>query len=168
MSTQPSRARPGNGRILATAIATALAAGLAAPAFAVPIQGENWSGSWDTTLSYGALWRVEGRDCRLIANANGGCGASANGDDGNLNFETGLVSSAVKATSEIELKFRDSWGLFLRGIAFHDAHAADTERTEISDSGKRLVESDAKMLDYFVFVPFNLGNAPASSASATR
>jgi hypothetical protein len=160
MSTQPSRARPGNGRILATAIATALAAGYAAPAMAVPIQTDNWTGSWDTQLSYGALWRVEGRDCRLIANANGGCGPSANGDDGNLNFETGLVSSVIKATSEIELKFRDSWGLFLRGVAFHDAHAADTERTEISDSGKRLVESDAKMLDYFVFVPFNLGDMP--------
>jgi hypothetical protein len=64
MSTQPSRARPGNGRILATAIAAALAATYAAPALAVPIQTDNWTGSWDTTLSYGSTWRVQSPDCR--------------------------------------------------------------------------------------------------------
>jgi hypothetical protein len=161
MSTHPSRARPGNGRILATAIATALAAGFAAPASAVPIQTDNWSGSWDTTLSYGALWRVESPDCRLIANANGGCGRSANIDDGNLNFDTGIVSNAIKATSEIELKFRDSWGLFARGTTFWDWEAGQTNRTELTDSSLHRVEQGGRMLDYFVFVPFNMGSAPA-------
>jgi hypothetical protein len=161
MSTHPSRARPGNGRILATAIATALAAGFAAPASAVPIQTDNWSGSWDTTLSYGALWRVESPDCRLIANANGGCGRSANIDDGNLNFDTGIVSNAVKATSELELKFRDSWGVFARGTTFWDWEAGQTNRTELTDSSLHRVEQGGRMLDYFVFVPFNMGSAPA-------
>lgn len=161
MSTQPSRARPGNGRILATAIAAALAATYAMPASAVPIQTDNWSGSWDTTLSYGGIWRVESPDCRLIANANGGCGRSANIDDGNLNFGTGGVSSAVKGTSEIELRFRDSWGLFARGTGFWDWKAGDTARTELSDGGLTRVEAGAKMLDYFVFVPFSLGSMPA-------
>jgi hypothetical protein len=161
MSTQPSRARSGNGRILATAVATVLAAGFAAPASAVPIESDNWSGSLDTTLSYGAMWRVQSPDCRIIANANGGCGRSANIDDGNLNFSTGLVSNAVKATSELELKFRDSWGLFLRGTAFKDWEAADTDRTPISESGLDQIEEGARMLDYFFFVPFNMGEAPA-------
>jgi hypothetical protein len=159
MSTHPSRARPAKGRLLATAIATALAAGFAAPASAVPFETDNWSGSLDTTVSYGALWRVESRDCRLIANANGGCGRSANIDDGNLNFDTGLVSHAIKATSELELRFRDSWGLFTRATAFHDWAAADTLRTPIR-GGLSRVEEGAKFLDYFVFVPFSLGNTP--------
>ena len=160
MSTQPSRARTANGRLLATAIATALAAGFAAPAAAVPIQTDNWSGSWDTTLSYGALWRVQSPDCRLIANANGGCGRSANLDDGNLNFDTGIVSHAVKATSEIELRFRDSWGLFARGTTFYDWEAANTNRTELSDGVLNQVEQGGRMLDYFVFVPFSIGDTP--------
>jgi hypothetical protein len=160
MSAQPSRARPGNGRLLATAIATVIAAGFAAPAAAVPIQTDNWSGSWDTTLSYGAIWRVQDSDCRLIANANGGCGRSANNDDGNLNFDTGLVSSAIKATSEIQLSFRDSWGIFARGTAFYDGEAGDTNRTEISEGGLYRVEQGGKMLDYFVYVPFTLGSMP--------
>jgi hypothetical protein len=161
MSTQPTRARPGNGRILATAIAAALAAAYAAPASAVPIETDNWSGSWDTTLSYGGLWRVQSADCRLIANANGGCGRSANIDDGNQNYSTGQISSAIKGTSELELRFRDSWGIFTRGTAFYDWKAGETERTELSDSALTRVERGGKMLDYFLFVPFNLGATPA-------
>ncbi|HUG99367.1 MAG TPA: DUF1302 domain-containing protein [Gammaproteobacteria bacterium] len=161
MSTQPSWARPGNGCILATAIAAVLAATYAVPAAAVPIETNNWSGSWDTTLTYGALWRVQGPDCRLIANANGGCGRSANIDDGNLNYPTGSVSSLVKATSEIEMRFRDSWGFFARGTGFYDWKAGDTARTELSESALTRVEEGAKMLDYFVYVPFSLGDMPA-------
>jgi hypothetical protein len=161
MSTQPCKARPANGRILAAAVAAVLAAGYAVPASAVPIETDNWSGSWDTTLSYGALWRVQGRDCRIIANANDGCGRSANVDDGNLNYDTGLVSSAIKGTSEIELRFRDSWGFFARGTAFWDGKVGDTERTPLSDIAQQRVEQGGQMLDYFVFVPFSLGAVPA-------
>ena len=161
MSTQPSRARPDNGRILATAIAVALAAGYAAPASAIPIETKNWTGSLDTTLSYGAQWRVESPDCRLIANANGGCGASANIDDGNLNFDTGIVSNAIKGTSELLLKYRDSWGIFARGTAFWDWEAGDTDRTELTDGALTRVEEGGRMLDYFLFVPFDLGTMPA-------
>jgi hypothetical protein len=160
MSTQPSRARPGNGRILAAAVAAALAAGYAAPASAVPIQTDNWSGSWDTTLSYGALWRVQSQDCKIIANANGGCGRGANNDDGNLNYDTGIVSNAIKGTSELELRFRDSWGFFARGTAFWDWEAGDTNRTEFSDSALNRVEQGGRMLDYFAFVPFQFGSTP--------
>ena len=161
MSTQPSRSRPGNGRILAAAVAAAIAAGYAAPASAVSIDTENWTGSWDTTLTYGALWRVQGRDCRIIANANQGCGRSANIDDGNLNYDTGLVSHLVRATSEIEMRYRDSWGFFARGTGFYDWEAGDTERTPLTDSALTRVETGSRMLDYFVFVPFTMGTVPA-------
>ena len=40
-----------------------------------------FSGSWDTTFTYGQAWRIESRDCRLIAIADGGCGRSPNIDD---------------------------------------------------------------------------------------
>jgi hypothetical protein len=88
MSTQPSRARPGNGRILATAIAAALAAGYAAPASAVPIQPITGPAA-GTPRCPTARCGASEPDCRLIANANGGCGRSANIDDGNLNFAPG-------------------------------------------------------------------------------
>ena len=113
MSTQPSRARPGIGRILAAATAAAIAAGYAAPASAVPIETENWTGSWDTTLSLGALWRVESPDCRLIANANGGCGRSAEVGvtrigrvhfcgDGATDMSEGLCSARVALVASMQ------------------------------------------------------------------
>mgnify|MGYP006281570997 CR=1 FL=1 len=161
MSAQPSRARPSSGRLLATAIAAAFAASYAGPASAVPIQTENWSGSWDTTVTLGALWRVQSTDCRLVANANGGCGRSANGDDGNLNYGNGLVSNALRVTSEMEMRFRDSWGFFIRGTGFTDWEVGDTLRTELSDAARDEVEEDIELLDAFVFVPFDLGSWPA-------
>jgi hypothetical protein len=161
MSTQPSRSRRTHGRTLAIAVAAALAATYAAPASAVPIETTNWTGSWDTTLSYGGVWRVQSPDCNIIANANGGCGRSANIDDGNLNYDTGMVSSAIKGTSELELRFRDSWGFFARGTAFYDWESGDTNRTELSDAAEQRVEQGGRMLDYFLFVPTELGSMPA-------
>jgi hypothetical protein len=173
MSTHPSRARPGNGRILATAIATALAAGFAAPASAVPIQTDNWSGSWDTTLSYGALWRVESPDCRLIANANGGCGRSANIDDGNLNFDTGIVSQRGQGDVRARAaSFRDSWGVVR---ARHDVPwdweaGPDQPHAELTDSslhaGRSRAAEDARLLRVRALQHGRVRRP--SSASATR
>jgi hypothetical protein len=143
------------------AVTAALCGAYAAPAAAVPFETDNWSGSWDTTLSYGAQWRVEGRDCNLIATSNGGCGRSANIDDGNLNYDTGLISNAVKATSELEMNFRDAFGIFVRGTGFLDFEADDTLRTELSTAARHKVESDADLLDAFVYSRFDLGQVPA-------
>ena len=161
MSAQPSRARPSNGRLLATAIAAAFAASYAGPASAVPIQTENWSGSWDTTVTLGALWRVENPDCRLIANANGGCGRSANGDDGNLNYETGIASNAIKLTSELEFSYKN-FGGFVRGFAFYDYEneEGDRARTPLSDDALDRVGSRAEIRDAFAWYRFNLGTLP--------
>ncbi|MCL6272093.1 DUF1302 domain-containing protein [Sansalvadorimonas sp. 2012CJ34-2] len=68
-------------------------------------------GSLDTTLSYGAMWRVQGQD-----HSNDGI----NGNDGNRNYDTGLVSQVYKITSDLEMNW-DSFGLFVRGTAFYDA-----------------------------------------------
>src|ERR1041384_2061230 len=75
-----------------------------------------FSGSWDTTLTYGQAWRVEGRDCRLIAIADGGCGRSPNIDDGDLNYDTDMFSRALKALTEVSLNYRGV-GAFVRGPA---------------------------------------------------
>jgi hypothetical protein len=148
---------------LAAAFAAMLAAGFAGQAGAVPFESESgdWRGSWDTTLSYGAQFRVQGRDCRLIANANGGCGRSANIDDGNLNYDTGLYSNVVQATSEIQLTYKDDYGIFVRGTGFYDFEADQTERTDLGVGAEGLVKQDARMLDYFAFARFNLGDMPA-------
>ncbi len=68
-----------------------------------------WNGSLNTTLSVGQLYRDEKRDPRLIGTANGGTGRSPNIDDGNLNYDEGLVSNAFKMVTELSLD-RDNFG----------------------------------------------------------
>jgi len=73
---------------------------LASPAtYAWDFQSKDgaFTGSWDTTFTYGQAWRVASRDCRLIAIADGGCGRSPNIDDGDLNYGTDMYSRALKA-----------------------------------------------------------------------
>ena len=77
------------------------------------------TGTVDTTLSYGQLWRVQGQ-----AKRNDGL----NGNDGNRNFDTGLASEVYKVTSEMEAKYQN-YGVFVRGTAFYDTQIMD-KRTD--------------------------------------
>ncbi len=62
-----------------------LVAAICAPAsaHAIDFTAGGWTGSLNTTVSYGQLYRNEQRDPRLIGTANGGIGRSPNIDDGN-------------------------------------------------------------------------------------
>ncbi len=136
---------------------------LASPAaYAVDFQNDDgtFTGSWDTTLTYGQAWRIESRDCRLIAIADGGCGRSPNIDDGNLNYDTDMFSRALKALTEISLNYRGV-GAFVRASALYDDAAADTQRTELSSKSKDLVENYVRLLDAFVYAKFDLGKMAA-------
>ena len=73
------------------------------------------NGSIDTTVSYGQLWRVQGQD----KNNN-----DVNGNDGNRNFDTGLVSEVYKVTSDLEVTYQN-YGAFVRGTAFYDTQIMD-------------------------------------------
>jgi hypothetical protein len=74
------------------------------------------TGSLDTTVSYGSMWRVQGRGKDNIGDINA--------DDGNRNFDTGLVSEVYKATSDLSAKY-ENYGLFVRGTAFYDTQIMD-------------------------------------------
>lgn len=105
---------------LSIAIATAIT--MAAPsAFAFEFDvTDEVKGSFDTTLSYGAMWRVEGRDKRLLLPANGGVRNSGNYDNGNANYESGdMVSSLFKMTNDLSLDYKN-YGAFFRVLSFYD------------------------------------------------
>lgn len=119
-------------------------------------------GQLDTTLSYGITSRVEDRDQSIIGIANGGTGFSVNSDDGNLNYDKGIVSNTIKITSEMELSY-PSYGAFIRVTAFHDQENenGDRARTPLSDEAKELVGSDIDLLDAYLWKQFDIGNKPA-------
>ena len=126
---------------------------------AVQINIGELTGSWDTTLSYGELFRVQSRASNLIGIVNGGTARSVNGDDGNLNYSTGLVSNTAKFTTELDLEYKSS-GLFIRGFGFKDVHAHKTSRTQLDKKAERLVESNLVLRDAYLWHDFNIGKMP--------
>jgi len=136
---------------------------LASPAaYAWDFQNDDgtFSGSWDTTLTYGQAWRIESRDCRLIAIADGGCGRSPNIDDGNLNYDTDMFARALKVLTELSLNYRGV-GAFVRASALYDDAADNTQRTPLADSSEDLVVSYGRLLDAFVYAKFDIGDMNA-------
>jgi hypothetical protein len=119
-----------------------------------------FTGSWDTTLTYGQAWRIEARDCRLIAIADGGCGRSPNIDDGDLNYDTDMYSRALKVLTELSLNYKNM-GFFVRASALYDDAAGNTDRTPLNDRSKDLVESYVRLLDAFAYYKFDIGKMGA-------
>src|SRR5688572_10239534 len=80
---------------------------------------------------------------------------SANPDDGNLKYDEGdAISSAIKITSELGLNWRD-WGFFGRATYFYDFE--NEGRDDLSETAQDLIGSRFRMLDFFVFKDFALG-----------
>lgn len=151
---------------LAIAVAAALLAAPAAHAFSFE-KGE-FTGSWDTTVTYGLSLRTQGAADGLQAKSHfnplvgrltipGQIAApgrfSANRDDGNLKYDAGEpISNAVKLTSELGVNWRD-WGLFTRVSYFYDYENAD--RNDLTLTARRKVGEDFRLLDAFVFRNFD-------------
>lgn len=128
------------------------------------------TGSIDTTLSYGAMWRVQGRDKDNISDINA--------DDGNRNFDTGLVSEVYKATSDLSLKY-DNYGAFVRGTAYYDSQIMDRRNDYYGTTGgverpsqsfpdddrftqdtRHVAGRKAEVLDAYVFGNWDVGDMP--------
>ncbi|MDG1581858.1 DUF1302 domain-containing protein [Pseudomonas sp. GOM6] len=125
------------------------------------------TGSLDTTLSYGQLWRVEKAEK---------VGDDVNTNDGNRNFDTGLVSEVFKVTSELEANYQN-YGLFVRGSAFYDTQIMD-KRNDNDDfrptqnypddnsftyETRHKAGRDASLLDAYVYGNWDVGNMPVSA-----
>ncbi len=139
---------------------------LALPAGAVEfsfVDGEV-TGSLDTTLSYGQLYRVQGQDKT---------NDDTNGNDGNRNFDTGLVSEVFKITSDLEANYQN-YGLFVRGTAFYDTQIMDKRNdnddfrpsqgypnnNHFTDETRDSAGTNAEILDAYVYGNWDVGSMP--------
>lgn len=127
----------------------------------VPASGPVFRWSWGNTLTYGLGFRLKDRDPRLIGMAAGGRAFSVNGDDGNLNYDKGIFTNAVKLTSEIEFSY-GNFGGFVRGFGFYDYEnqSADRARTPLTNAAKRRVGSRGEVRDAFAYYRFTVGDLP--------
>jgi hypothetical protein len=137
-------------------------AGILALVFTAPAEGIDLSGkgssfslNLDITLSYGATYRMEDRDPAIYSHFEGGTAWSGNGDDGNLNFDKGIVSNTPKATIDFSFASNPNkshqFGFFVRGSAFYDyALMQDCcERTELTDEALDWAGNRTELLDAY-------------------
>lgn len=140
---------------LGTAVAIALTAG-ASPVMAFEFEHGELTGSFDTTVSLGALWRMEKAEKSLISIANGGTSRDPNSDDGNLRYgRHDLVSTTLKATHDLELKYHN-FGAFVRGSYFYDPTIRS--KGSLNSEARDQLGSDAEILDAYVRGTFKVGD----------
>jgi hypothetical protein len=180
--------------VLSTAVALALAAG-ATPVLAAEYSNGDFSLQTSNSFSYGIQSRVEEIDEDLISKANLFTPVppspalptgipfpaalpnavqrtlpgrfSGNSDDGNRKWEEGDVfSNAIKWTGELDWRYGDTWGGFMRATAFYDYE--NQRRDDISDLAKDKVGSDFQLLDFFVYGNFLIGGEVDSTIRLGR
>jgi len=116
-------------------------------------------GNFDTTISWGVSRRIQSRDPNLIAIGNGGSGYSSNVDDGNINYDKGLISNAVKVTHDLDMEY-ENFGAFLRGTYFYDFH--NNDKDSLTEQAKEKVGKDITLLDAYISGNFDVGGKPLS------
>ena len=139
-----------------TASAIALGSLLIAwPAPAIELGAGEVQGSLDTTISHGITWRVGARDEGRVGNF-----LSANSNDGNLNYDRGIVSNTSKFTTDLDLGYRN-FGAFVRATGFIDFENENgmRARTPLSEEARDLVGQDLDLLDAYVTGAFDVGDA---------
>jgi hypothetical protein len=134
----------------------------------------------DTSITYGAQWRVQAADKSMLRGDGTLVGTviAANIDDGNRNFDPGLISNRLTVLTDMDVQWRN-YGLFLRGKAFYDTVYKD-QHTDIDPAGFALYNSgtavggttgygdfpkhteddygaDVVLLDAFVYGTFDVG-----------
>ncbi|WP_221800925.1 DUF1302 domain-containing protein [Oceanobacter mangrovi] len=157
----------GRPALLAVAIAAAISAGQA-QAFMVT-NSSDMRIMWDTTAKYSAMYRLTDQHDQLVADTQGNW---PNTDDGNRNFDKGLVSSRVDVLTELDVIYKRNYGLRLSGAAWYDSQYQDsndndspttsntlsTDYNEFTQGTKDLHGQSAEMLDYFAFGRVRLGD----------
>jgi hypothetical protein len=140
---------------VAAIAAVGLMGSIPAQAFQFDVTDEV-KGSVDTTLTYGAMWRVTGQDKNLLLPANGGVRNSGNYDNGNANYERGdLVSSLFKMTNDVSLDY-ENFGAFFRVLSFYD-HAIQNKDFDPNRSDQRTLRNRLGH-DYEIYDAYVRGN----------
>jgi hypothetical protein len=126
---------------------------------------------WDNTVKLSAAARLRRADPALLA--------SPNSDDGDRNFDKGLISSRLDWLTEADVSWRKQWGARISAAAWYD-RAYDTANDNPGFAGgafpnqvsvpadrftavtRKVHGRSAEVLDAFAFGRFELGDMNAS------
>ena len=157
---------PGSRRAVLPAVAAAtMAMTGTASAFQINTENTDIRMSWDNTVKYSEGWRVRDVDSSVADNS---IGPQANTNDGDLNFDRGLISNRLDLLSEFQLRYKRNMGLRVSGAAWYDQVYHDSNDNpgelggalvnqrsepydEFTDETREIHGGKAEILDAFVF-----------------
>ena len=139
----------------------------AAQALEFETGNDDLTARWDNTVRYSASWRAKDQSPALISGINA--------DDGNRNFNTGLISNRVDLLSELDIVYKNM-GMRVSGATWYDAvynrannndspatvNAFSVRNNEFTEATRNLHGRRAEILDAFVFGNNNIKDVPVS------
>jgi hypothetical protein len=142
-----------------TTLCLALSA-LLSPANAQTFRTGELSGYLNLEASYGLRYRLKGQDELLVAPGRGGKGL-INADDGNLNYDPGVVANIFSLKPELGVSWRNL-GMFMRGYAFYDVENTDGTRdyVKLTSEAERDVANDVDLNEAYISVEFEVARIP--------
>lgn len=128
---------------------------------------------WDTTAKYSTAFRVEDQDARLIADTQGHW---PNQDDGNRNFDKGLISNRLDVLTELDVIYKRKYGFRISGAAWYDSeyhghndndspstnNNLSVDYDQFTDGTADLHGGDVELLDAFAFGRFEIADKPTT------
>ncbi|MEX2473735.1 DUF1302 domain-containing protein [Marinobacter sp.] len=142
-------------------MAVCSAASMSAHAFQFDTGNRDLSVRWDTNLKYTAAFRVKDQEDQLIADPNL--------DDGDRNFDPGLISNRVDVFTEFDADYKGT-GVRVSAAAWYDDiynqsndnDSPDTNNSlsvphnRFTEDTRELHGKDAEIRDAFVYGDFNI------------
>ena len=167
-SASLSKFRLKKGFLPIAGVCAGLSVSSAAFAFQIDSGNPDFRMSWDNTVKYSAAWRVRDVDSSVADNS---IGPQANTNDGDLNFDKGLISNRLDLLSEFDLRYKRNYGLRLSGAAWYDdvynksndnscalggalVNSRSADCDEFTDDTEKLHGRKAELLDAFVYGSF--------------
>lgn len=165
-----------SGRLVAVLVGMGLLATVHVPdaqAFQFKTDNPDVKIFWDNTLKYSAAFRVSGQSDKLVEGSENH--SNGNQDDGDRNFDKGLIQNRFDLFSEFDASYKD-FGIRVSGAAWYDfvyntsndndspatANAHSVDHDEFTDDTRDLHGRDAELLDAFVFGTVDAGPTSTS------
>ena len=142
-----------------------------AGAFEIDTGNENVRLSWDNTFRYNLAYRVKDQNKAIISNPNN--------DDGDRNFNKGIVSNRLDLLSGLDLVYKGDHGIRVSGAGWYDQRYKDhLDNTSLATSNtlkngrptndlndfvdRYYAGPNGELLDAFVFGKLNIGPVPVN------
>ena len=131
---------------------------------------------WDNTVKYSATYRLQDQSAGLASTTFGPSGPigpdNSNQDDGDNNFDKGLVSNRLDLLTELDAVYGD-FGARISAAAWYDEiynggtdnktfTSNHTPASEFSDDARKVMGDDSELLDAFIYGRFAVNSGTAT------